>query len=359
MNDFFKNPVIVEDMNTIYEFRESWNNIKHTSFYITGATGMLASYFVYFLIYLNEKYYYGITIYATVRNIEKATVKFGKYIEKDYFHLVKEDILLPVSLEEKVDYIIHAASLASPQYYGGFPVETMLPNIVATNELCKYGVKSNVKSFLFFSSGAVYGKVTGYSDIEEDNASGFFDFLADGSVYPESKRCGELICKSYCREYGLKAKSVRIHHTYGPTMDIANDNRAFSEFIRNILANENIVLKSPGLEKRAFCYITDAITSFYAILLDGKDGESYNIGNPNEFVTIRELAERLIGLFPEKGLTVEFQNRDDIGYCSLANTSDVPFSIKKMRTLGWEPKISIEDGFKRTIQFLGTCNENL
>ncbi len=250
----------------------------------------------------------------------------------------------------KYDYIVHAASLASPQYYGKMPVETMLPNVIGTYELLEYAKRKKIKGFLFFSSGNVYGSVGGVDRIKEDT-KGTFDFRAIGNVYGESKRCGEALCGAYFHEYGVPVKNARIQHTYGPTLDIESDKRVFSEFVNNIVNNQDIVLKSDGSAKRAFCYITDTVAALFAILLDGEEGESYNVGNDMEYISILELAEKLVAMFPEKQLQVIRERRQDEGYSASPENRTIPVSLEKTRQLGWRPECSVEEGFGRTIRY--------
>lgn len=349
MHDPFENQIIREDMLSI-EQRVDFTPLRNSTVFVTGAAGMLASYLVLFLIWLNEKYSYGITIFAGVRHPSKAEIRFGVYTNRDYFHLYTDDVNLPVTLNVKVDYIIHAASLASPQYYGSNPVETILPNVIGTNELLKFSRHCGLKAFLFFSSGAVYGEVTNVEKIHED-CVGYLDYHACGSAYGESKRCGEALLLAYYREYGIPIKIVRINHTYGPTLDLKNDRRAFSEFVKNVVKHENIVMKSDGHEKRAFCYLSDATVAFFKILFCGKEGEAYNLVNEKEFISIKDLAELLISLSSKNNLSIVYQPREEKGYLNLAQTSSICCSSEKLRALGFEPAVSAAEGFKRTIKF--------
>ncbi|NCB94166.1 MAG: NAD-dependent epimerase/dehydratase family protein [Clostridia bacterium] len=351
LNDFLENQIIAEDMDIIYDSRKNWDEFKDTCIYISGASGMIASYLVMYLIYLNERKNHHIEISAGIRSIEKAKKRFGIYVEKPYFHLLSTDVICPVDASQKWDYIIHAASLASPQYYGSMPVETMLPNIIGTYELLKHSVQNPPKSFLFFSSGSIYGKLEGLESISE-NDIGAFDFTLPGNVYGESKRCGEALCYSYFREYHTPVKVARIHHTYGPTLDAAHDKRVFSEFVNNILHDQDIVMKSDGSSKRAFCYLSDSISGLLKILLDGVDGESYNIGNADEYVSIGELAQILVSLYPQKGLKVVYEKRDDGGYVSNPQKAEIGVDLGKLKALGWDANVSVKDGFERTVRAL-------
>ena len=304
LRNFLDNQVIKSDMAKIYHSFKNPERLKDSSFYITGASGMLASYLTYFLIFLNECHNYGIKIFANVRDKTKALNRFGIYARKKYFNLILDDVNNNISINQRVDYIIHAASPASPQYYNQIPVEVILPNVIGTYNLLEYAKNFQVKSFLFFSSGSVYGSIN--SSASENNI-GSMNFLDNGNSYGESKRCGEALCHAYFSEYNIPAKSIRIYHTYGPTMDIDQDKRAFSEFVRNVINNENIIMTSDGAARRAFCYITDAVNAMFLVLLDGQAGESYNLANINQWLSIRELANILADLYPEKNLQVIYK----------------------------------------------------
>lgn len=350
MQDFLENEIILSDMEEIFLTRNSWADITSSSFYITGASGMIASYMVMYLIYLNERRYYNIQIFAGIRNRQKAISKFGDYCSRPYFHIIEDDVVATVNPIIKADYVVHAASLASPQFYGKMPVETMLPNVVGTYNLLEWSKIQTIKGFLFFSSGSVYGSVKDVDVITEDNA-GPLQFLSNGNSYGESKRCGEALCHAYASEYKVPTRSARIHHTYGPTMDIVNDKRVFSEFVSNVVNNQDIVLKSDGKAHRAFCYITDTLSALFAILLNGENGESYNIANDNEYISVRELAEIIVKLSNDKSIKVKVQTRNEDGYCPSPENRLLPVCVDKTRKLGWQPKISVSEGFYRVIYY--------
>ncbi len=343
----YNNPIIIQDMRTIDDSIDSVL-LFGKSVYISGASGMIASYLIAYLIWLNEQKSAKIQIFAGIRNKEKAYKRFGEYIEKPFFHLVLKDVIFPLSVEKKIDYIIHAASLASPQFYGIYPVETMLPNIIGSYNLLEYSKANDVKSFLFLSSGAVYGTISDIAEINESSI-GTFCFTSKGNEYGESKRSGEALSIAYWREYRVPIKIARIHHTYGPTVDINEDKRVFSEFVSNIIRRENIVLKSSGLSKRAFCYISDVISGLLKILLSEEDGAVYNIGNPDAYISIADLADCLVELFPDRELSVIRDIRNETGYCASPEEKYVPLCVDKLKKLGWKNQVGIKEGFKRTI----------
>lgn len=345
-----KQKIIRRDMEEIYASRSDWERLRGKRIYVTGAAGMIASYLVMFLMYLNEAYGFETEIYAGIRNLQKAQNRFGDYINRKYFHLVSRDVSLPCEIEEPLDYIVHAASLASPQYYGKYPVETMLPNVIGTQALLQYAVEKPLEGFVFLSSGNVYGTVSGVEEITE-NVIGTFDFTGDGNVYGESKRCGEALCRAYAREYGVPARSVRVHHTYGPVMDIRGDSRVFAEFVKNVVDGEDIVMKSDGSARRAFCYLTDTVSGILTVLLDGCNGNSYNIGNPQEYMSIRELALLLQKLSGSETMKVSFAERKTEGYLATSEKREAVLSVAALEALGWQPRVSAGEGFGRCIRY--------
>ena len=352
MKDILESEIILRDMEDIYGRDIGWEPLKGKTMLVTGASGMLASYLVYYLIYLNEKHHYGIRILAQVRNREKAGRVFGIYLKKEYFRVVEEDICRPVSVPEKADYIIHAASLASPKYYEAMPLEVSLPNAIGTYYLLDYAARVGCKGFLYFSSGDVYGKLEAGMDVTEDTFGGL-DPLAAHSCYGESKRMGETWCGSFAREKDVPAKIARIAHTYGPTMDIEGDPRVFADFMRNVFKGEDIVMHSDGRARRPFCYAADAAAAFLIILLYGNSGEAYNVCNEDEFLSVAQLAGQLAALREDLRLKVVRQGRKS-GEDYLENKINKSNKTVsgKLKRLGWEAHYTVRQGFYNTLEYL-------
>jgi UDP-glucuronate decarboxylase len=350
INIFINNPIIQEDMKAICKVNLDWGKLNNKTVLITGANGMLASYFVFTLLYLNKSMDANIKIICCVRNLSKGNQKF-EGINDPNFILYKHDIVVDeFDFGFNIDFIVHAASLASPQFYGQYPVETILPNIVGTYKILEYCKENSVSKVLFLSSGEIYGNVENTHLIEENNY-GLIDYFKLGNFYSVSKITGEILLSAYYNEYSIPVNSARIFHSYGPTMDISKDVRVFSEFVRNIVDGENIMIKSDGLSKRAFSYITDTISGLFFILLNGESGESYNVGNPNEFISIKNLAE-IITQINNKCNEIIIQPRKASSiYTPNTKRNDVNFSVEKLSKLGWRATIDIVEGFTRTIVF--------
>ena len=350
--DFLKNKIIYEDMNMIYASNIRGKKLKNARILVTGAYGMIASYLVYFLIFLNEVHNFQIDIWVIVRNEEKLRNRFGEYVDQEYFHFKIQELDKQIEIEEKMDYIVHAASLASPQYYNLIPTQVMLPNVIGTYYLLEYAKKCKLKKFLFFSSSEIYGKQDDrIQENYDETVMGILDPMDVRNCYAESKRMGENMCIDYYKEYGIKTSSVRIFHTFGPTMDVWHDERAFSEFVANVIDRKNIEMKSEGTAKRPFCYITDAICAFLLILLDDQSGQVYNLCNEENYVSIYELAKILVGLFPERKLSVKRVSRDSTSaYVAKKDENDITANSGKLKKIGWKPQVTVSSGFKRTIR---------
>ncbi|NFS65701.1 NAD-dependent epimerase/dehydratase family protein [Clostridium botulinum] len=345
---FMLNNIILEDIKYIIK-NINIKKCEGKSFFITGANGFLARYMVEVLVYLNE---YVLNekckIIALCRNKADAYIKFKEYINREYFNLIFQRVEDKIEYSDNVDYIIHAASRANTKEFGINPVGVLSANVIGTYRLLEYAKTKDIISFLFFSSGAVYGNANEAKEFIKETQFYSLDPLDIRSCYAESKRMGENMCFSYYKQFNIPTKIIRISHTYGPGINL-KDGRVFSDFVNSILNNEDLVIKSDGKAKRPFCYISDAIIAFFLVLFKGKNGEVYNMSNNKCFLSINDLAHILVEkTFLEKDLKVT-NNINDTEVRS-TDKAQVSVDISKIKDLGWNPKIGIEEGFKRTVE---------
>jgi nucleoside-diphosphate-sugar epimerase len=327
--------IVDEDMKYITGSDLPWDELEGKKILITGANGMLPSYMVETILYLNAtRFKKNARVYAVVRNYQKARKRFQKYLLRKNLQFIVQDIRYPLEYIPKIDYIIHAASIASPKYYGTNPVEVLIPNTIGTYNCLEFARKNNVKAFLFFSSGEVYGNIDG--EITE-TSYGNLDPTAPRSCYAESKRMGETMCMAYHHQYGIPIKIVRPFHTYGPYVQL-DDGRVFADFVADIINKKDIIIKSEGWAKRSFCYLSDATIAFFLVLLKGQTGEAYNVGGYE--TSIRRLARLLVDEYNLKMYT----GTAEPGY------SRVCPDLSKIQKLGWTPTTSVQDGFRRTVR---------
>lgn len=225
----------------------------------------------------------------------------------------------------------------------------MLPNSIGTFHLLNYAVKCNSEKFLFFSSGEVYGVPLDKNKKINENNYGHLDPTNLRSCYAESKRLGETMCVVCSKQFNLNVSIVRPFHTYGPGLDL-DDGRVFADFIADVVLKKKINIIGKGLEKRCFCYLSDATVGFLSILLNGVDREAYNLANPSCEISIKKLAKLISNLFPEKNIKIKFNNLViKKNYLKSPLVRALP-SIEKIKKLGWFPKTSLEEGFKKTIR---------
>lgn len=344
-----RNKIIQEDLDSIIAWDLEWSKLEGKTILVTGANGFLPAYMVETILYLNEtKFKNRATIIALVRNIDKARRRFDFYSERNDIDFLVQDVCDPINLTEKIDFIIHAASQASPKYYGVDPVGTYRPNVIGTNNLLQLAYKNAVESFLYFSSGEVYGNVVASQIPTKEDDYGYIDPTSVRSCYGESKRMGENMCISWAHQYGIPVKIIRPFHTYGPGMQL-DDGRVYADFVADVINNRNIVMKGDGSSVRAFCYIMDATIAFFTVLFRGGKGEAYNIGNPDGEIRILDLAQTLANLFPSKMLKVISNSNIESSYLINHITRSCPNSTK-INSLGWKAKVGIIEGFSKTIR---------
>ena len=348
--------IVREDLESILSAPLPWERLHGKTVLVTGANGFVPAYMVETLMFLNETAGANIQVIALVRNREKAMRRLGHLVNRPDFTFVVQDVRDPYSGPEKLDFIIHAASQASPKFYGRDPVGTFETNVIGTRRMLKLASESGCESFLFFSSGEVYGATADPSIPVTETGYGYVDPLSIRSCYAEGKRAGETLCACWHAQYGVPAKVVRLSHTYGPGMEL-DDGRVFADFVADIVSRRDIVMKSDGSASRPFCYLADATVAFFAVLLLGTNGEAYNVGSDHE-TSILELAEMLCRLFPERGLQVVRQERKADGQYLVSTNSGGHSDLSKIKSLGWEPVTSLEDGFSRTVRSYEKCDDS-
>lgn len=341
--------IIHKDIERIVNEHLKWSLLEGKSVLITGASGFLASYIVQTLLYLNDVHFKKKTkILALVRNIDNAKIKFERYISRDDLIFIYQDITIPFDINGSLDYIIHAASQASSRHFSRDPVGTLKANTVGTANLLDIARKKEIKKFLFFSSGEVYGMIDNTDSCVDESYNGNVNPLDVRSCYAESKRMGENMCVCWSYQYDVPVNIIRVGYTYGPGLPLSDD-RVVADFVNKIVNNENLVLNSDGSAKRSFCYITDMVYGIFLILLKGKNREVYNAASSIQ-TSILDLANTLIELYPEKGLSIEIaENKLNKNYLKSQRKTTL-VCTEKIKAYGWYPKIDIRTGLKRMIE---------
>lgn len=253
---------------------------------VTGGTGLIGSTLIRYFCFLKEKKGININIFGTARNPNKVnSAFFSNSINWLYQDLVHFEIDFPV------DYIIHTASPTDSSFFINNPVETINENIIGFNALIKR-VNNNVKSIVYLSSMEVYGLCQEDIFLQENDFYSLNPMIVRNS-YPETKRIIECLASSFASEYKIPLKVVRLCQTFGPGVEYT-DNRVFAQFARAINENKDIVLSTKGETKRSYCSLTDACVGILVALVNGQNGEAYNIASDDSYYSIYEMANMFI-----------------------------------------------------------------
>ena len=301
---------------------------------ITGGSGFVGSYLCEKLI--ND----GHEIIVVDNLLTGSTENINHLMHNENFSFIEHDVQNHIEIENKVDYVLHFASAASPKAYTEHPVNTLKAGSVGTINTLGLAKKHDAE-YLLASTSEVYGDPLISPQTEE--YWGNVNPNGERSMYDEAKRFAEAAVATYSRSYDLKTKIVRIFNTYGPRMQL-NDGRVVTNFIVQALKNENITIYGDGSQTRSFSYVEDTVAGIIS-LMNSSEYDVFNIGNPNE-MTVGQLAEKIIELT---------DSTSEIKYLELPNDDPKqrkPDITKAKTKLNWEPKVNLEDGLTKTIKWV-------
>ena len=310
---------------------------------VTGVTGLVGSFLVKMFMTLNDEKGANIRIYALARNGQRAKELFGDRGDINY---VIQDVNDPISVDGYVDFIIHAAGDGYPEAFRVRPVETMTIAVIGTINTLNLACEKKVESYIYISSGEVYGnpKSDGVPRREDEFYSA--GAMSSRSCYPVAKQAAETLCVSYCSEYDVPAKVARLSHVYGANTALG-DNRASTQFIKSAASGEDIVLHSEGTQVRSYTYIADAAAGILTILLNGQNGEAYNVANRESVASIAEFANKLAEL---ANVQCKIKESEEIDKKERTPISYAVLDAKKLEKIGYSGKYNLEQGLKSCIQ---------
>ena len=339
------NHILQEDARDILKQDISWEKFDGKRILVTGAGGMLGSYISRTILQWKEISGNDLELYALVRHPEKLPEDV-----RDQVKVLRQSVAEPIRTDVDFHYIIHAASPASPLIMREDPVGTIAANTLGAYYTLDLARRSHAEGYLFISSREIYGQP--YDDQKEftEDSYGFVDPLSPRSCYPEGKKAAETMCASFAQQYGLNVKVARLAHTYGPGMSV-DDGRVQADFLRDVINDRNIVMKSEGKPIRTYTYVSDAVAAIFRILLDS-DKMVYNISSPESTVSIRQLAETLADAYAERDNQVVMDLPKET-----KDTGAAPFTLgilnsDRLHNIGWQPQYSLKEGLMRTVQYL-------
>lgn len=352
------NKIDIEEKDLKYiqtKTRKELEALSNHTILFTGANGFLGYYFIKTFLNWNDTHpNKKITLYA----LDTFANEIPEWLQNcDNLKVIKADITkYRLDAFTEFDYIIHAASIASPIFYRKYPIETINANIQGLYNILNYITKRKkrrkpVKGLLFFSSSEIYGNPTEDNIPTSETYWGNVSCTGPRACYDESKRFGETLCVNFSKVHSLPIKIVRPFNNYGPGLKIT-DGRVIPDFAKNILQNKDITLLSQGSNTRTFCYITDAIVGYLKVLIMGKAGESYNIGVEKPEISMIDLAKKMkklaIKYFGYTGKIIKKKSHDK-NYLVDSPNRRCPKIEKASKELEYNPQIPLDEGLTNTL----------
>ena len=331
------------DIDTIlHNTKDIVKKFNNKKILITGGNGFLGKYFIKIFLEYNK-------FLSKPLKLIVLDLKFNKSdkINDSNVIYLERNVSIKFTFNEKIDFIIHAAGIASPFYYRKKPIETLEVSIQGTKN-CLDIAKKNKSKFIFFSSSEIYGDPDTKNVPTKESYRGNVSTLGPRACYDESKRLGETLCYIYNHKYKLNISIIRPFNIYGPGMK-QEDYRIFPNFISNILNNKKINIYGNGKQTRTYCYISDAIEGFLRVLCYGKKGEAYNIGNTYPEVSVVQIFKIFKKVHKKKILSKFIKHPKS--YPNDEPQRRCPDLNKAKNHLNYKPKVKIEDGLKNFIHW--------
>lgn len=288
------------------------------------------------------------------RNRETAETRFSRWWGHPMFNFLEQDIRQPLkALPQPPDYWVHAASTTHPVAYATEPVNTILSNVLGTQNLLDQAAKTPGSRFLLLSSVEIYGENRGDAQAFREEDCGYLNCNTLRAGYPEAKRVSEALCQAYIAEKGVDAVIIRLPRCYGPTMRMS-DSKAAAQFIKKSVQGEDIVLKSAGNQLYSYAHAYDAVLGILWVLTSGERGQAYNLADPRSDITLKDLAQIAAD---HAGTRVVFERPDETERQGYSTADKAILDAGRLRALGWRAEYDIRTGVRETIDILRELNE--
>ncbi len=336
------NAVLKSDIDEIVSCGELFEPLKGAAVLVTGATGLIGSMCVRSFRAAELRYGLGITIIAQIRNEEKAKELFGD--ESAAGVVFTKDIGVPCT------HIVHTLSPTASRFFIENPVETVKVSVDSALEMLETAKKNGARA-VYLSSMEQYGVPYEAGSVMSEDMSGVIDHLSPRASYPQSKRLCECLCASYASEYGVDVKIARLAQTFGAGAP-KSDGRMPLQFARAAAAGKDIVLHTEGRSVINSVYLTDAVRGILTVLGKGAKGEAYNICNEGETRSVLETARIAASLSrgARSGVRIEIPEEDP----GFAPDNTMRLDTKKLRALGWEPRVTLKEAYSRLISYVAS-----
>ncbi len=317
---------------------------------ITGASGLIGSYLVETLAYLNgeKKLSKACSIICLQKRKITKTSRLGYLLHRDDIHFIQHNASEMYSPDKSIDYFIHSAGMSAPAFFLEDPLGTIDVNVNGIRWILEYARNNPVSSILYMSSGEIYGNPPQEYIPTPETYAGNVSTIDPRACYTSSKRLAETLCNVYFKKYNVPVKIARPFIVYGPGLYIT-DRRVMADFIRSGLERKPIEMMTEGKDTRSYCYVADATVAFINMLLSSKNGEIFNVASDKENVSIHDLAV-LVHTICHIKEPVRIKQQDST-FLKGAPNKVMPDITKLRKTFGYVPEIGIEEGLRRTIEW--------
>ena len=336
---------IILSIKKIFKNSPNLNFLNNSCFLITGGTGMLLTYTVLFLIFLNRKKKKNIKIYLMGENIHKYRNKIKKFTPLKGLKFIKIKKEFHSNFKNlKFDFIIHAAGNGDPVEYNKNKKKLVDDNLISTINLLELAERKKIKRFIYISSGSVYGDYTDNLKAKE-NLVGTQDQKNLNNYYGLIKKTADNICMQFANKNLFKVNIMRPTHCYGPTYNNLNSDSRFMANVLNAIVNKKELLINGNISsKRTFTHIIDFTTALFFIIKKAKSKTFFNVGNDKNFLTLKKV------LYIVKNIFYDFRYK--IKNVKINKPSKMFMISKNLKELGWKPFISVKDGVQESVSIL-------
>lgn len=310
---------------------------------LSGGMGFLGRYFTAVFAALNHSVLERPVKILVLDNFITSRNDEGDDRLDENIRLYRHDVIEPFDPAGKVDFIVHAAGIASPFYYREYPLETLEVSVLGTKNLLMLARQSGAR-FLYFSTSEIYGDPDSSHVPTPESYRGNVSCLGPRACYDESKRLGETLCRIFHEQNGVHTTMLRPFNVFGPGMR-EQDYRVLPRFASHIVGGHPLTVYGSGKQTRTYCYVTDALVGFIRALLRGVPGEPYNIGNPTPEISVLDLVGRLGDVMgrPLDHRLIEYPDT----YPADEPNRRCPDIRKARLQLGYEPRVELNEGLRR------------